>query len=110
MTFMQEWDKYRQTKINRGELVDRIKNKTQKDWVKVCEKLNVIVRNDFGKGSHVAAFKNDCPFEDRKCCIVTIQKDLHSEIQRDIFKKILTYGLESGLYTEDDIWKALGVL
>ncbi|MEK7587055.1 MAG: hypothetical protein AAB453_04265 [Patescibacteria group bacterium] len=41
--------------------------------------------------------------------ITTIKKDLHSEIQRDLFKKILAYGLETGRYDENDIWKALGI-
>ena len=106
---MQEWDEYRQTKIEKGELIDRIKNKTQKDWIKVCETLGIKVRTDLGKGSHAVAYKNDCPFEDRRCCIVTLQKDLHSEIQRDIFKKILTHGQKTGLYKEDDMWKALEI-
>jgi hypothetical protein len=107
---MQEWDKYKLIKIDRGELVNMIKNKSQKDWMKVCEKLGILVRVDYGKGSHIAVYKDNCPPEDRKCCIVTIQKNLHSEIQRDIFKKILTYGIDTKKYTEDDIWKALGVL
>src|ERR1035437_10742370 len=104
---MQEWDKYKSTKIKRGELVSRIKNKNQSDWIKACEKLNIIISTEYGKGSHAVAYKDNCPREDRRCCIATIPRDLHSEIQRDIFKKILTYGEESGKHNEDDIWVAL---
>ena len=107
---MQEWDKYRETKIERGDLIDQIKNKTQKDWIKVCEKLKIKVSTNFGRGSHAAAYKDDCPPEDRKCCIVTLPKNMHSNIQRDTFKKILTHGKNTNLYNEDDIWKALEIL
>lgn len=106
---MQESDKYRETKIARGALIDRIKNCGQKDWMKALDKLGVIVSVKYGRGSHVVAYKHDCPPEDKRCVITVLHTHLHSDIQRDIFKKVLTYGLESGLYGEDDIWKALGV-
>ena len=106
---MQEWDKYRLVKITRGELVDQIKNKNQSDWIKACTRLGIIISTEYGSGSHAVAYKDNCPPEDRSCCIVTLQTNLHANIQRDIFKKILAYGLESKKYTEDDIWVALGV-
>ena len=107
---MQPWDEYKLTKIERGELVDRIKNKNQKDWIKVCEKLGIIVRLDYGRGDHAVAYKNDCPPEDRKCVIATLTRNMHAGIQRDTFKKILNHGQKTGLFGEDDIWKALGVM
>jgi len=106
---MQEWDKYRETKIERGGLVDRIKNTNQKKWIEVCKKLGLVVSTEYGRGSHAAVYKQNCPPEEKRCCVVTLAKDLHQEIQRDIFKKVLTYGLESNLYSEDDIWKQLGI-
>ncbi|MDO8728817.1 MAG: hypothetical protein Q7K26_02875 [bacterium] len=106
---MQEWDKYRETKIQRGELVDRIKNNNQKKWIEVCEKLGLVVSTEYGRGSHAVVYKQNCPPEEKRCCIVTLVKDMRQEIQRDIFKKILTYGLESNLYSEDDIWRELGI-
>lgn len=106
---MQERDEYRSTKITRGHLVDRIKNSTQEDWVKVLTKLGVTVSKEYGKGSHVIGLKDNCPPEDSTCTIVTLAKNQHSEIQRDLFKKVLTHGLKTGLYKEDDIWKAFGI-
>lgn len=106
---MQEWEKYRLVKIGRGHLVDRIKNKNQSDWIKVCERLDIIVSTEYGSGSHAVAYKDNCPPEDRTCCIVTLPTHMHADIQRDIFKKILAYGLESKKYSEDDIWDALGI-
>jgi len=106
---IQEWDKYRLVKIEHGELVDQIKNKNQKDWIKVCEKLGVIVGVEYGDGSHAAAYKDNCPPENRECCVVTLHRNLHAGIQRDIFKKILCYGLQSKKYNENDMWEALGV-
>lgn len=104
---MQEWDKYREVKIKRGDLIDRLKGHSQSDWVKAIEKLGVEVC--FAGGSHMAAYKENCPKEDKRCCIVTIHDHLHPQIQRDIFKKVLSYGLESGKYGEDAIWKALKI-
>ena len=106
---MQEWDKYRQVKIRRGDLVSRIKNKKQADWIKVCDRLGIIVSTEYGNGSHAVAYKDNCPPEDRKCCISTLTYHMYAEMQSSIFKKFLAYGLESGKYNEDDIWRALGV-
>lgn len=106
---MQPWDEYKLVKIKRGELVDQIKNKKQTDWIKVCEKLGIIVRIDYGRGDHAVAYKDDCPPEKRECCIVTLTRNMHSGIQRDIFRKILNYGLKTSKFTEDDIWEALEV-
>jgi plasmid rolling circle replication initiator protein Rep len=106
---MQPWDEYRRVKIERGELVDQIKNKKQQDWIKVCKKLGIIVRVDYGRGDHAVVNKDNCPPEDRRCCITTLTRNMHSGIQRDIFKKILAHGLETGKFKEDDIWEALGV-
>lgn len=105
---MQEWDKYRETKIDRGDLIARIKSYKTKDWMKALNKLGVFVSTEYGRGHHAVAYKDNCPPTDRSCAIATLG-DLHQEIQRDIFKKVLTYGLESGKYDEDDIWEALGV-
>lgn len=107
---MHDRDKYKQVKIERGELIVRIKNTSQSDWIKVCDKLDIIVSTEYGRGSHAVAYKDNCPPERSECCIATIHTNLHPEIQRDMFKKFLSYGLESGKYTEDDIWKALKVL
>lgn len=106
---MQEWDKYKQVKINRGDLIDCIKGYKQKDWIRALNQLGVIVRTDYGRGSHAVAYKDNCPPEDQRCVIATLVKDMYEEIQRPTFKKVLAYGLESGKYSEDDIWRALGI-
>ncbi len=107
---MQPWDEYKLVKIERGELVDQIKNKKQDDWIKVCEKLGIIVRIDCGRGDHAVAYKDNCSPEKRECTVVTLVRGMHAGIQRDIFKKILCHGLKTSKFKEDDIWKALGVL
>jgi len=106
---MQPWDEYKLVRIERGELGDQIKNKTQEDWIKVCEKLNIKVSREYGRGDHAVAYKDDCPPEDRKCVIATLTRNTLSCVQRDIFRKILSHGLKTGKFKEDDIWNALGV-
>lgn len=107
---MHDRDRYRSTKLLRGELVDQIKNKSQKDWIKVCNKLGVTVSTEYGSGSHAAAYKDNCSPSRQECCIVTFINGTNQNIQRDLFKKLLTYGLSTGKYTEDDMWRALGVI
>ena len=82
---MQERDKYKSVKIEHGHLVDQIKNKSQDDWIKACEKLGIIVSMSYGSGSHAAAYKNNCPPSNRDCCILTIAKNIYPNIQRDLF-------------------------
>ena len=106
---MQEWEKYKEVEIQQGQLVDRIKNKSQDDWLKVCKKLGLNINLSFGDGSHVAVYKDNCPPEKRECCVATFPKKIYRQIQRDLFKKVLKYGLESGKYTEQDIWNAFKI-
>lgn len=96
-------------KIENGKLIDQIKNKKQKDWMKVCKKLGLVVETKYGKGSHVGVYRPECPIENKQCCVVPLPQEIYPNIQRDIFKKVLYYGIDSGKYTEKDIWKALGV-
>lgn len=104
-------DGYRSVKLERGELVDQIKNTTQKEWADACRKLGLYVSESNGKGSHAAAYKsNTCPPDDSTCLVLTIVHKPYSNIQRDYFKKVLYHGIENDLYTEDDVWVALGVM
>ena len=102
-------DGYKTTKIKRGNLIPRLNNKTQKDWLKACERLGVIVSTESGRGSHAAVYKDDCPPENSECCILTIKKNPHNQMQSSCFKKLLHYGIESKKYNEDDLWKALKI-
>ncbi len=101
---------YREVKLAHGELVDRIKNLTQKEWMRVCEKLGLYVRPASGKGSHCAVYKdNVCLPEDSSCCVVTLPYNIYPNFQRDLVKKVIFYGLQSGKYREEDFWGAVGV-
>jgi len=107
---MQPWDSYKTVTLARGELVERIHNYNQKDWIKACKKLGLPVSIRNGRGSHATVYKHDCPPGRKECCVVTLVKGMHQNIQRDFVKKVVCYGLQSGRYTEDDVWRALGVL
>lgn len=41
--------------------------------------------------------------------LATIPAKMYPQIQRDYVKKLVTWGCESGRYTEDDVWRALGL-
>jgi len=69
---------------------------TQKQWIRACKKLNLIVETKHGKGSHVLV-KNPTTGEK-----YTIQKSLHKIINKKIFKILRSWGV-----SEDDIWNAL---
>ncbi|HEV3244930.1 MAG TPA: hypothetical protein VG102_01065, partial [Candidatus Paceibacterota bacterium] len=98
-------------KLQRGDLIKQIKNAKAKDWAKVCTLLGLCVREDYGRGSHTAVYRDDgCLPEDRTCLVLTIVQEPYAQIQRDFFKKVLNYGLGSGKFTEDDMWRAFGVL
>lgn len=87
----------------------RIKNLSQKDWIKVSKKLGLFVP-DTGATSHVAVYKSEkCPASDSKCLVLTIAKNLYPEIQRDMIKKLVLEGIQSGNYSEEDVWVALGI-
>lgn len=100
---------YREVKLKHGENADRIKNLTQKKWKTACDRLGLDVFTQLGKGSHIAAFKPNCPPENRECLVLTIPSQPLPNYQRDLVKKLVLYGLQSGTYSEADVWKALGV-
>lgn len=103
-------DSYREVKLNKGHLVNQVKNLTQEEWIKVCTKLGLYVPEGAGKGSHCAVYKdNACSHEDISCCVVTLPRNIYPNFQRDLIKKILFYGVNSGKYDEDNLWKALKV-
>jgi hypothetical protein len=103
-------DPYRQVKLKKGHLVNQVKNLSQSDWVMACRKLGLYVPEGYGKGSHCAVYKNEsCPPEDSSCCIVTLPRKIYPNFQRDLIKKIVYYGIQSGAYTEDKFWEVLGV-
>ena len=101
---------YRGVRLERGHLVNQVKNLGQQDWINVCRKLGLHVPEGYGKGSHCAVYKNDkCPPEDSSCCVVTLPRNIYPNFQRDLIKKIIYHGLQSGAYSEDDLWRVLDV-
>jgi hypothetical protein len=98
-------------KLERSHLTAQIKNLKQNDWVKVCKKLNIWIAEGGGKGSHVCGYKEEnCDRADSTFLVITIQKHLTPNIQTDKLKQLIAYGIESGKYTEDDVWRALGLI
>ncbi len=69
---------------------------TQKDWVRACRKLGLVIDTKRGKGSHVLVKH---PTDGRK---YTIQSDLHKFINMKIFHKLIEWG-----YAEDQISEVL---
>jgi hypothetical protein len=99
-----------EVKLAEGKLVDSIKNYNQQDWMKACERLGLYVAPALGKGSHCAVYKdNVCPPENSQGCVVLLPRNMYPNFQRDLVKKVVLYGIQSGKYNEKDVWKALGV-
>jgi len=97
--------------IKRGHLTARIKNLKQKDWVKASKKLGLWVPISGGKGSHKVAYvEEDCDRANSDNLVLTIQKKLIPQIQTDKLKQLVAYGAESGEFSEDDVWRVLGML
>lgn len=108
---MSSLEEYRSVKLDRGDLVDQIKNLTQEQWIVACRRIGLSVRIESGRGSHAAVYQSDdCPSERSECLVTTLQHTMYPNLQRSIMKRVVFYGKQSGRYTEDDVWKALGML
>lgn len=104
-------DSYRSVKLEHGERIDQIKNLTQQQWATACTKLGLFVSRSNGKGSHIAVYKSaTCLPSDSTSLVLTITQNIYPNIQRDFVKKVVGYGISSGLYAEGDVWAALGVV
>ena len=69
---------------------------TQKDWIRACERLGLLVQTNHGKGSHVLVVSVD---GQRK---YTVQFKLNKIINQKIFRLLQTWG-----FSEDQIWDKL---
>jgi len=97
--------------INRPDLLPRVKNLKQSDWVKVCTKLGIWIAPGGGKGSHVCGYRfENCERTIHNLVITLQQNNLHPHIQYEYVKKLIAFGKESGQYTEDEVWRALKIL
>lgn len=99
-------------KVEYPEFFLQIKSLKQKDWIKACEKLDIWIAQGGGKGSHICGYNAvNCDRTNSTNLVITIQKNnLNPIIQIKLFKKLLTYGKQSGKYAEIDIWKALKIM
>ena len=68
----------------------------QRDWIRACRKLGIIVETHHGKGSHILVKH---PSNGSK---YTIQHDLHKWINLKIFRKLQAWG-----FGEEQLWDAL---
>lgn len=69
---------------------------TQKDWLRACRKLDLIVNTKYGKGSHCLITNSQTNQK------YTVQHKLHKFVNLKIFKKLMEWG-----FSEKDIWNAL---
>ena len=77
-------------------MIDGLSDLKQKDWIRACKKLDLIVDCSKGKGSH-CLIKH--PLRNKS---YTIQKNLYKIANQKIFKKLQEWG-----FTEKDIKKAI---
>ena len=94
-------------RIKRKNLWVRLNSvKQPQQWIRAAEKLRLSVSSSSSGTSHVTIRDpNNLNREDISSLIATVQKNLYKQANQRIFKQILAFGK-----TEDDIWRALGML
>ncbi len=101
---------YREVKIKHGKKLDQMRNFDQKKWMKICSGLGLHVVPAKGKGSHCAVYKDDkCEPKDRSCLVLTIPKNTYRQLQRDLTKKLISYGKNNEKFTEEHFWEVAGI-
>ena len=98
--------------VERKELFNHgLKNLTQSDWIRVAGKLGISVLESQSGTSHYLTLRDPKILETstRKGLITTVTPNLFKEANRSIFKRVLEY-CKNNAMTEDDIWRALGLL
>ena len=100
-----------EVKLKYGSLGVRIKNLTQKAWVKASKKLGLCIPEGSGAGSHVAVYRAGArpPYDDSEYLVLTIVKKPYAQIQISMVKSLTFEGVRSGQYTEKDVWEVLGI-
>lgn len=68
----------------------------QREWIRACRKLGLVVETRHGKGSHILVKH---PRDARK---YTVQYHLNRFINIKLFKTLLDWG-----FSEEEIWRAL---
>lgn len=98
-------------KIQRKDLVPQLNRKRQQDWVVACERLGIWVPVGSGKGSHICGYREpNCDRANNSMLVVTIQKKMYPVAQVQKIKQLVAYGLSSGKYNEEDVWKAFELI
>ncbi len=69
---------------------------TQKDWIRACQKLGLMIETKHGKGSHVLVCHPTTHLK------YTLQRELHRIINIKIFNKLKQWG-----FSEEQIFEAL---
>jgi len=82
---------------------------------KIWEKAGIELGLDIGNrksGTHYTSLRNPHikDHSNPESLVTTVQKNLYKQANQSIFKEVLKFGIKTGMYTEDDIWKALGML
>ncbi len=98
--------------IENKELFNRgLKNITQSDWIKAAGKLGISVLMSQSGTSHYLTLRDPIVLETNTTngLITTITPNSFKEANRSIFKRVLEYCRQNGK-TENDIWKALGLV
>jgi hypothetical protein len=80
--------------------------KTSDEWIRAANKLGLRTSKSTGGTSHsTIRDPNNMNNDDPKSLIATVQRNLYKQSNQGIFKQIINFGI-----SEDDIWKALGML
>jgi len=88
-----------------------LKNVSQSDWIRAAGKFNLTISRSNSGTSHYLSLRDpkNNNINDPKSLISTVMPNLYKEANKTIFKNILRYGKKNNI-SEDDIWKALGLL
>jgi hypothetical protein len=92
-------------RIQRKELWAQLGSIKENNWLKVAEKLELLVTTSKGGTSHTVIRLPSIPVEDPRGIIATIYAHMSKQVQGKVFKRFLDFG-----FSEDDIWKGLGKL
>ncbi len=81
------------------------------DWARAAVKLGLDLGERNGT-SHYLTIRDpqNKNHADVRSLVQTVQHNLYKEANQQIFKGLLRFGLEKGLYEEDNIWRALKML
>lgn len=96
--------------IKRENLLPKLRNLKQRDWLKAAHRLEVIhdellLDIEGGSGSHAILRDKSLPIDHPDSPVATFATNLFYEANKSNFQHILDHGIP-----EDDIWRALKLL